>query len=437
MSLQRRLLCLLGGSFVLLWLLSAGLLYVRLDRQISDTLDQRLAASATMVAGLIARQPELLMASDENPLLVNPESDGVACQIRSASGQVLLETDGTDHFSFDNLQTGFHSRSEGGEEWRLYTLEHQNVLITTADRMTERRDLQNGIIVVMIVPFALALIGSLIALWLGVKQGLRPLHRLFQELRRREPANLDPVTIGDAPAELKPVVATLNELFARVERTLQREQRFASNAAHEFRTPLTAIKTHLQVARKVSGDKQIMPLANAEKGVERLQRVTEQLLMLARLERGSDWPTSAECHVEQVVSGALAELPHNGRVRVDVEDPGAVLTVPGDLAVVAVRNLLENALKYSSPNERVELRTSAAAGKIVFTVRDYGAGDRPQGQHLAGPNPSNQAIQGHGLGLTIVETIASRFSGTLHREHNAPGGQNWILGFSAGPLKKN
>lgn len=430
MSLQRRLLLLLGGSFVILWLLSAGLLYVHLDRQISDTLDQRLAASATMVAGLVARQPGLLLASGDNPAVVSPESDGVACQIRSTAGEVLLKTDGADHLSSDNDQTGFRSRREGGEDWRLYTLRYKDVLITTADRMTERRDLQNGIIIVMIVPFALALIGSLIALWLGVKRGLSPLHRLFQELQRREPGNLDPVNIGEAPAELKPVVSTLNELFARVERTVKREQRFASNAAHEFRTPLTAIKTHLQVAGKISGDKQAWALANAETGVGRLQRVTEQLLMLARLERGSDWLTSAESRVDQVVSDALTDLPQDGRVTVNVDDPDCLLNVPGVLAAVAVRNLLENALKYSSRHHPVVLRTNAFAGKVVFTIRDYGD-DKGSGERLSTRSDLDSGdIRGHGLGLTIVDTIVSRFSGALSSENNDVGGQDWSLSFT-------
>ena len=149
MSLQRRLLLLLGSSFVLLWLSAAGLLYVDLDRQVSETLDHRLAASATMVAGLIARKPELLTAPADDPLLVEPESEGVACQIRSAGGQVLLQTSGAKNLLTKKASTGFDTRTIGETQWRLFTLNHEGVLITTADRMTERSSLQNGIIIVL------------------------------------------------------------------------------------------------------------------------------------------------------------------------------------------------------------------------------------------------------------------------------------------------
>ena len=94
MSLRRRLLWSLGLSFMLLWLSVGLLMYLHLNQQVSKTLDQRLASSANMVAGLIARQPEMLVATNTNSLLLEPESEGVACQIRAANGEVLLQTSG-------------------------------------------------------------------------------------------------------------------------------------------------------------------------------------------------------------------------------------------------------------------------------------------------------------------------------------------------------
>lgn len=426
MSLQRRLLLLLGSSLVVLWLTAAGLLYVHLDRQVSETLDQRLAASATMVAGLIARQPDLLTAPSENPLLVEPETEGVACQVRSAGGQVLLQTNGADALLSDTAGPGFATRTIGETQWRLFTLDHKGVLITTADRMTERSRLQNGIILVMVVPFALALVGSLLALWLGVKRGLRPLQRLSVALGSREPRNLDPVDIGTAPAELEPVVETLNNLFVRVDRTVRREQRFASNAAHEFRTPLTGIKTHLQVAQKTSGEQQQQALRNAERGVGRLQRVTEQLLLLARLEQGREWPGDAESRVDRVVAEATADLPHGERLQVEAQAVGSSLQVPQVLAAVAVRNLIENALKYSGSDRPVELQVRETLRKVTFVVRDYGSVDDDDASRQ---EAARVEVRGHGLGLAIVETIVSRFAGSVRSEHNAWSGQDWILEF--------
>lgn len=429
MSLQWRLLLLLGGSFVLLWLSAAGWLYIDLHRQVSATLDHRLASSATMVAGLIARQPELLTAPADNPLLVEPESEDVACQIRSAGGQVLLQTSGANDLLMEKPSTGFSTRTMRESQWRLFTLEHNGLFITTADRMTERTALQNGIIVVMVVPFALALAGSLAALWLGVKQGLSPLKRLSQALSGRAPDNLEPVDIGETPAELRPVLGTLNNLFVRIDRTVRREQRFASNAAHEFRTPLTAIKTHLQVAQKVAGERQQQALTSAECGVGRLQRVTEQLLMLARLEQGSEWPGATESRVDQVIAEATADLPQANRLKVELNGENPILAVPQVLAGVAVRNLIENALKYSAGDHPVELHTYSIPEKFIFMVRDYGHGNDTSAPVSGRGIAESDEIRSHGLGLTIVETIVSRFLGNLHYKPNIAGGQDWVLEF--------
>ena len=107
MSLRSRLLWSLGASFLALWLSVGVLMYWHLDQQVSKTLDQRLKSSATMVAGLIARQPDMLIVTNENPLLVDPESEGVACHIRSASGEVLLQTSGARGASLGDSRPGF------------------------------------------------------------------------------------------------------------------------------------------------------------------------------------------------------------------------------------------------------------------------------------------------------------------------------------------
>ena len=404
-------------------------MYLHLNQQVSKTLDQRLASSATMVAGLIARQPEMLLATNANPLLLNPENEGVACQIRASSGEVLLQTSGARGTSLSDSRPGFSTRRIGEEEWRLYTLNQDGVFITTADRMSERTMLENSIILVMVVPFTLALLGSLAVLWWGIRGGLRPLQRLHDELRQRDSFNLDPVRIGEAPSELAPVVDTLNGLFARVERTVAREQRFASDAAHEFRTPLTGIKTHLQVARRVTGDKQQLALTNAEKGVVRLQRVTEQLLMLARIEQGGQWQEEKGSSVNDIVETALADIPDRGRLRIENRITGEGIRVPLTLAAVALRNLIDNALKHSA-NECIVMIDKEAnvapqnTGAVCFLVKDSGGPDRSGARRPVGEAGASAS---HGLGLTIVETITTQYDGTLVATYNDVGGMDWVL----------
>lgn len=430
MSLRRRLLWSLGLSFVFLWFSVAAIMYLHLNQQVVKTLDQRLASSANMVAGLVARRPEMLITSNAaNPLLLEPESKSVACQIRSVTGEVLLQTSGARGASLSDSPPGYSMRTIGGDQWRIYTLQQDEMFITTADRMSDRRKLENSIILVMVVPFTLAFLGGLAVLWWGVRTGLRPLQYLHDQLRQRSSYNLEPVRVGSAPSELKPVVETLNGLFARVQRTVAREQRFASDAAHEFRTPLTGIKTHLQIARRVTGDRQQLALTNAEKGVVRLQRVTEQLLMLARLEQGVPCQEEAGSRVEEILENVLADLPDRSRVRIENLVPGETVGVPLTLASVALRNLIDNALKYSVKECLLAIDTEPAAGhgaSVRFLVQDSGRAEPSVSDGAVEPS-STAAPVSHGLGLTIVETITTQCGGTLVATYNDMGGMDWLL----------
>lgn len=427
MSLQSRLLWSLGSAFLMLWLSVAMLMYLHLDKQVSQTLDQRLAASATMVAGLITRQPEMLLSSQSNPLLVSPEAEGVACQIQAASGEVLLQTKGVQGQLLQDAGLGFSTRDINDQQWRLYTLEQNGTVITTADRMSERESLANSIILVMVVPFTLALIGGLAVLWWGVRGGLRPLQALQNQLRRRTPENLDPVQIERSPAELTPVVETLNGLFGRVASAMAWEQRFANSAAHEFRTPLTGIKTHLQVASRVSGERQRQALSNAEKGVARLQTVTEQLLLLSRMER-QGVASSRECAVADVIDGVLDDLPRQDRIRVDNQCSDGRIAVPQALAIVALRNLVENALKHSTSACEVVLDCPAdehasSTPTVQILVRDTGV-DRFARDDFGS---ERSRLESHGLGLAIVDMVVSQYGGSLYSSYNQVGGMDWLL----------
>ncbi|MBN7770739.1 sensor histidine kinase N-terminal domain-containing protein [Marinobacter daepoensis] len=428
MSLQRRLLWLLSTAFLILWLSVAALMYFHLDRQVSQTLDQRLAASATMVAGLLSRQPDILSFPDNNPLLVSPEYEGVACQIQAASGEVLLQTNGVRGQLLGNTRPGFSNREIDDQTWRLYTLKQGDTFITTADRLSERVALANGILLAMVTPFTLALIGGLAVLWWGVRRGLFPLQSLQDQLRHRSPENLEAIQLHNAPQELTPVVNTLNNLFARVASTVAWEKRFANSAAHEFRTPLTAVKTHLQVAGKLTGERQQQALANAETGVQRLQTLTEQLLQLSRLERHG-LPEAEFSRVENILSQALEDLSNPSRVRLQDNAPGCNVRVPATLAVMAVRNLIENALKHSDTNCDVIVHRVSEnpppdpPPMLEVMVRDAGSGMPPQ------QSVENQSVspESHGLGLAIVNTIVTQCGGSLTPSYNETGGMDWKL----------
>lgn len=237
--------------------------------------------------------------------------------------------------------------------------------------------LQRSVVVAAAVPVTVALLGSLALLWLGAGQGLAPLKRIRDALTRRGADSLEPLELAALPSELKPLVETQNQLFQRIAQAIERERRLTGDAAHELRSPLTAIKTHLQVARMTEGAAAEQALAHAEEGADRLHRTLDQLLLLARVEGSLSFDDGVQCGAEDAARVAMHDAGH-GDVRMfelKLADglSEAPLEVPSVLAIAALRNLLDNALRHTAAGTRVELavkpRKAARASTSATTVR--------------------------------------------------------------------
>ncbi len=417
MSLRTRLLLTLGLTLALLWGLAAAWLMRDLEEQFVATLDQRLAQSARMVAGLMAQLPEDVWLEADRRALSIPPIEGLACQVHSPRGEIMART----HTDLASIlapgEQGHAFRSEGGVTWRVFTYERGGLTITTADRMDERDQLLADVVKVAVVPFAVALLGSMAALWLGVVRGLAPLSRLRQSLALRHPDALAPVATYGVPMELKPLIETLNGLLARTQQAIVREQRFTNDAAHELKTPLTAIKTHLQVAGRVEGEAARRSLAHAEEGVGRLARILDQLLMLARVEGQVAFEDGERSAAADVAELALRDTgAASSRFVMPDAWPDVELALPRELAVTALRNLVDNALRHGDEAEPITLRAEldAGGGELTFRVRDRGPGVDDQAfEQLARRFWRASKQQGSGLGLAIVVAIAERFAGRL------------------------
>ena len=421
MSLRNRLLLILGGTFIVLWGLAAVWLLGDLRREMTAALDERLASSARMVAGLLEQLPQPLSISQGNPLsaIERGLESGLVCQVRSLRGEVLVRTPNTPHATLAEHGVGFHEVSMGDERWRSFTLKRDNLWVTTADRMDEREKLQSSILLAAALPVALALVGSLVLIWLGIGRGLSPLQSLRAALAQRDAEDLQPVHVRRLPKDLQPLVFTINQLFARIAGALERERRFTNDAAHELRTPLTAVKTHLQVAQMSSGEVAEHALLQAETAVDRMQSGLEQLLLLARVESAQDFEHEGSVSAQSVARHALADLiavPGYQRIEVDNQLTSDVfIAVPESLAVASLRNLLDNALRYSPPHSVVELYMTVQHEHLLLRVRDAGAGlsvsDIEQAKQRFWRRSSTHS--GSGLGLAIVQAVIERYGGEL------------------------
>lgn len=417
MTLRLRLLLIIGLSFTLLWAGASVWTLLGLRSEMGAALDERLAASAHMVAGLAGQLPRAPAAAIAAPARL-PALDalaGVACEIRQQRGALLART-GNSPANLALAPAGYGTRSVDAVHWRTYTLEQDGLRITTADRVERRQQLWLQVAAAMGVPFLVAMAGSLVALWFGIRHGLAPLEDMRTALAARAPEALQALAPPRVPAELAPLVATINALLARTGRAIDRERSFTGDAAHELRTPLTAVKTHIQVARLSAGAAGAdTALAQAEAGVLRLQAIIDQLLMLTRLEGPFPFDEQDTASARTVAERAIAQLGAGPQRRVALAACAQVsVAVPSVLAETALRNLLDNALRYSPGDSAVALRIAARGEQVQFAIDDDGPGmEADERAHAARRFWRKGRGQGSGLGLSIVDAIAQRYGGTV------------------------
>lgn len=432
MSLRVRLSLILGSAFIVIWALAAAWMLRDLRQQMMFSLDQRLVASARMVAGLIDQLPQPLAGKGEETRFAADQlsvPDGMACQVSSLRGEIIASNhkhEGT----MDDQYSGFRDQTIDGASWRTFTYHRGDIRITTADRHQEREALNQSILLAASAPVLMALLGSLGLLWIGLGKGLEPINRIRDALRKRRVDSVEPLQVSGIPSELQPLVETQNQLFQRIAQTLERERRLTDDAAHELRSPLTAIKTHLQVARMTDGAVREQALEHAEQGTDRMHRTLEQLLMLARVEGSLSFDDGVQCTAEQVARQAVQDVGAGDRRRITVRLPQdateVYLSMPGPLAVAALRNLLDNALRHGG-DAAVELEVQMADGQAGFLVRDHGpgisAGDL---QHMTERFWRNSQSGGCGLGLAIVQAIVQRCAGSLRFDSRSDGLRVWL-----------
>lgn len=435
-SLRGRLLWTIGGAFIVLWVAVAAWMLVNLRGEMQSALDERLAASARMVAGLASQfAHEGAPASSSAGLLDVVARDGLACEVSLIRGELSIRKVARIGASppMDDAATGYSTRIYGGKLWRTYVLEQGGIRVATADRIDIRDALLRDVALAAAVPFAVALVGSLLALWFGIGGGLAPVERMRKVLAARRPGEDTPLPPMSVPREMRPLVDTVASLLERVRSTLERERRFTDDAAHELRTPLTGVKTHLQVLELALRQCRLDPvaaaaLADATESVQRMQRTLEQLLLLARLdgsgpalEDDSSDPQLAAARAAREAEAARGEP---GRVLVETSGTVQAVRIPEALLVSALRNLLDNALRIAPAPTPVLLRIEGREDQVSFSVLDEGPGLTQDECALATRRfwRASHAAPGSGLGLAITSGIAAHYGGRLVLSPRQPRG---------------
>lgn len=427
-SLQLRLLALVLTLVCGVWF-SVGLA-TWLD--VRHELDELLDAHLTQAAALLVVQQAREMDDDDgmvNAPTLHRYAPKVAFQVfhegrlalRSANAPATPMTGGQDSFT-----EGFRSVALGAQRWRVFAARGAggvaargaaDIQVYVGELESSRTDILMAVLRSAFWPMLLALPLLALGVWWAVASGTAPLRRMRQQLAQREPGALHPVMLDGAPSEMLPMIEALNGLFERITALMASERRFTADAAHELRTPIAAIRAQAQVALGETSDdsRRRHALRATLEGCDRAVHLVEQLLTLSRLESGAT-PAFAPVDLAALARRVVAELAplalaKGQAIEIDAP-PTPPCTVTGDAALlgVLVRNLVDNAIRYSPPGASVRLGLTLAGPKVELTVHDSGPGlDDAQLQRLGERffRVLGSGQGGSGLGWSIVRRIAS------------------------------
>jgi two-component system sensor histidine kinase QseC len=421
-SLQGRLTMLVIGLVMAVWMATALMTWRDVRHELDELLDSHLAQAAALLVVQVQQggEPDDDHATDA-PLL-HRYAMKVAFQVwhegrlaqRSANAPLTPMRAG-------ESPSGFSTERLAGADWRVFATRgaERDVQVFVGEQVASRQSILWAVLRGTLAPLAIALPLLALAAWWAVRQGMLPLRRLGRTLALRDPRTLEPVRSDDAPSEMQPMLAELNGLFARIAELMESERRFTADAAHELRTPIAAIRAQAQVAMAESDDALRRHALQATlQGCDRATRLVEQLLTLSRLESGGE----ANPAVVDLSALARRELAH---VAVQAVDKGQTLELDAPqpcpvaanetLMAVLLRNLLDNAIRYSPAGATVLVRVwredgNGQPGTVRLSVDDSGPGiDDAELQRLGERffRVLGSGQSGSGLGWSIVRRIAA------------------------------
>jgi two-component system OmpR family sensor kinase/two-component system sensor histidine kinase QseC len=420
-SIRARLLVALFVLVALISLLAAGVTYRRVLSETSTLFDYQLRQMALSLRSQISLAPRIVELPPDQG-----DTDFVV-QIWDIFGaRTYVSRPGLPMINQTVL--GYADLNLRGQTWRAYGLQTPDGVIQIAQPAKVRETLARAAAERVVVPLILLLPIMIGAVAWIVSRGLLPLRFVAAEVQRRDARSLKPLGTDQLPTEIAPLVGELNRLLERLHRAFSAQRAFIADAAHELRSPLTALRLQLQLLDRAP-DEQERSEARARLGaaVERAIHLAEQLLALARSE------PEAVLDFERVDLAAVAaegiKDTHDLALVKNIDlslDAAPELHIEGNREALRtlVRNLVDNAVRYTPSGGTVQVRLSGTPKEAVLEVKDTGpgiaAGDR---ERVFDRFYRRAAAQegGTGLGLAIVKAIAERHGAQVELG-DVPGG---------------
>lgn len=411
----------------LLWLLAAGWTWTQARHEAEELFDAHLVQAASL---LIAQTGMELEHEDDDAFedvhapSLHRYGHRVAFQVW-IDQRLRLHSANAPATPLSAVEEGLSDSVVDGEDWRVFSAwnERRQALVQVGERSAARRELARTVAAGLLRPLLIALPLLALLIWLAVRQGVRPLERVTRDVELRSPENLAALDTAGLPSEARPLVERLNGLFGRVEQSFEQERRFTADAAHELRTPLAGLRAQAQVAQS-TGDEAARSHALEQllQGCDRTTHLVEQLLALARVDaaQAADFDRLLLAEVAREVLALLAPAAVAKSINLELlaDDPGELRGNPAWLAVL-VRNLVDNAIRYSPPGGQVRVAIARDGDGVLLEVTDTGPGVADDelpclGRRFWRSLDSGQpAAAGSGLGLSIVERIVALHGGRL------------------------
>lgn len=413
-SLQYRLSASISIAVVAVAAITAGLSFLASWRDAHLAQDKQLRQTAHLI-GRVQSRPITLAARQrikgigrEERIVVRFLGDSGAAGYVGPEGPPVLP---------ERMPDGVRTVRVGNESWRVFVMtDNDGVRIAVAQQTTVRDAVAVRSALRSLIPFALLAPVLVLLVRFLIRQLFRPMRRLAGKTRQRRNDDASPLDPAGLPEEVQPFVAEINRLLMRVDCAMQAQRRFVADAAHELRSPLTAMSLQAErlAAADMPGEARRRMLALTD-GLQRTRTMLDQLLALARSQQGADGsatPVSLQQTIRLVIEDLYPLAEERGiDLGVVGVDDASVDVEPLDLHML-VKNLVDNAIRYSPRDGRVDVLVQPGEGVVDFIVDDTGPGI-PEGERervfdafyrvLGNGQPA-----GSGLGLAIVKAVADK-----------------------------
>lgn len=422
-SIRRQLTLLLIALLILISFSAALQGYRSSMHKSSELFDAELMALAKSFTRVFAIQRNETFDAGEQ----------IAVQLWQEKHLIKRSTNTPQH-NIGRFKSGFSDKNFSGKRWRVYshTFDDKHTWVMVAQPLQNRFELADKMIISAMAPIIMAIPLLAIIIYFAVNRGLRPLRSLSDALQRRSPRNFSPLVLQEPAIELVPMVNTLNSLLSRLQAAFEREQQFASNAAHELRTPLSVLKINLHNLRKeATSDGYVQRIDKLHQDTDRMIHAINQILLLSRTNPEYFEANSTQVdayHIAQSVISEMYTSIDNKHQTIELIGSTQIILSSEFALLTLMQNLIGNAHKYAPVKGVIQVIVQQDEHDVLIQVDDSGSGlnddeyTKVLERFYRSSKHMTQKAPGIGLGLAIVKQIVDLHHGFVHLQRSELGG---------------